>query len=581
MSHIFLRLVKLAMAASSRRATKALASSRWVGGGSGCLLGQLQGSCLGGRLRRSPLPAAAAVGVEGVLGRRQTTQRSSLQSPFVSMQLRSYIDSIDRTITVKSMEDPLEVLVFMAEHSDSDTRTHEAALRTLGRIIKGSNYQQVVSDGRFHIILSNLVSRLDDCDAKLLAMIADASKRFRDSTPELKEFAQRLGEAACRREDAFNPQGLSSIALALAARGVKDVNTVEFIRTETMKMIYDLEPSHCTALLEAFRRWGVFDKQLTDMIVERMLDEIDRFSSRDVVEAVGVASRLGLVRGFLLRRLCTLAFENLQQFQPRDLIRIVYALSKLRFLTPGMVDDIVDVLRPDVGRIGCKEISELLYTIAMVDARNQLELCRTLVAEYAQVEGVHKTLTSVADFSWALCSLELADEFQGELSEALRQIFAQKPPRNRVPLMKLFDVITALDTELKSLGIKVPQEWRAACEEADAFEMEKMEAARLHSEVMLRFDEMAKLGAGLKFQLKMERNRQCGPYRVDMFDEGSNLAVDLEVVSWPTSRRLKHRILQGLGYKTLRLDYWDWRRTRTEDDQNTFLQRQVSQALRA
>ncbi|OLQ14089.1 hypothetical protein AK812_SmicGene1833 [Symbiodinium microadriaticum] len=37
----------------------------------------------------------------------------------------------------------------------------------------------------------------------------------------------------------------------------------------------------------AFRRWGVFDRQITDMIVERMCDEIDRFTPKDLVEAVG------------------------------------------------------------------------------------------------------------------------------------------------------------------------------------------------------------------------------------------------------------------------------------------------------
>ena len=45
----------------------------------------------------------------------------------------------------------------------------------------------------------------------------------------------------------------------------------------------DLEPGHCAMLLEAFRKWGVFDRQLVDMIVERMSDEVDRFTTRDLV----------------------------------------------------------------------------------------------------------------------------------------------------------------------------------------------------------------------------------------------------------------------------------------------------------
>jgi hypothetical protein len=41
-------------------------------------------------------------------------------------------------------------------------------------------------------------------------------------------------------------------------------------------------------LLEAFRRWGVFDRQLVDLLVERMSDEVDRFTTRDLVPWMGM-----------------------------------------------------------------------------------------------------------------------------------------------------------------------------------------------------------------------------------------------------------------------------------------------------
>ncbi len=131
------------------------------------------------------------------------------------------------------MDEPLEVLQFMATNSDSDTRTHEVALRVLGRLTLGQpSYASVVSDGRFHSILSALAGRLDECDAQLLAMIADSSARFRTSTPELTDLAQRLAEVCARRADDFNPRCLTTVATALANRGVRDVATVQFIRTE-------------------------------------------------------------------------------------------------------------------------------------------------------------------------------------------------------------------------------------------------------------------------------------------------------------------------------------------------------------
>ena len=53
----------------------------------------------------------------------------------------------------------------------------------------------------FHGILGALASRLEDCDAALLSKVSDASARFRSSTPELSELAQRLAEVVRQREE--------------------------------------------------------------------------------------------------------------------------------------------------------------------------------------------------------------------------------------------------------------------------------------------------------------------------------------------------------------------------------------------
>eukprot|EP00439_Symbiodinium_sp_Y106_P048148 s1300_g6.t1 len=177
---------------------------------------------------------------------------------------RNYLDSMDRTVTVYGITDPLEdscftgLLDFMDKNSDSDLRTFEAALRTLGRISAGPAYKQVVGDGRFHAILSTLATRLEDCDATMLSKISDATARFRTSTPELNDLAQRrhvgfsLCQVVCQREDMFSPRNLANIAIALALRGVRDVPTVEFVRNEAIKLMDDMEPQHCNLLLEEY-----------------------------------------------------------------------------------------------------------------------------------------------------------------------------------------------------------------------------------------------------------------------------------------------------------------------------------------
>lgn len=492
---------------------------------------------------------------------------------------RTYLDSVDRTVTVRSMENPLEVFEFMAANTDCDIRTQEAALRSVAKKTDIRNYQAVVSDPRFHAMLSALARRLDDCEVRMLAMIADCVARFRVSTPELSDFAQRLAEVVVRREDAFNPRNLATVALALSARGVRDAAAVEFVRTEAMKLMNDMEPPQCTTLLEAFRRWGVFDRQLVDLIVERMCDEVDRFSSRDVVDAMGVASRLGLARGFLLRRLCTLAFENLNQFTTSEMVRMAHSLSKLRFLSRSATDDLIDAIRPQVGRLPPAQAAELVYALAMTDARHQLDVARGLFSSYFDAPPQGKSLNSMVNVCWALCSLELVPEFKKEFAATLDQIFERQAPQNRIPLTKLFDVVCCIDLEHKALGVTVPAAWKAACDDADRFEMDRLESSRLHNEIVMRFDNLRGNANGMKWQLRMQRNQPCGPYRVDMLDEDTKVVLDVEIISWPTSRRLKHRLLQDLGYKPLRLDYWEWRRARSEEDQNTFLEREVSRLL--
>jgi len=484
-------------------------------------------------------------------------------------------------VNIKSMSNPVDVLQFMVDHSDSDTATHEKALRAVARLTTPDVYKDVVEDERFHTILASLASRLDTCDSRMLAMIADAAARFRTSTSELTELSQRLAEAVIQRQDSFNPRSLATIAQALAVRGVRDTATVEFIRQEVFKLMDELEPTQCIVVLEAFRRWGVFARDLVDLIVERMSDEVDRFTARDVVNGLAVVSRLGLARGFLLRRLCMLSFENLNQFEPKELTKMAYALAKLRFLDQSNIDDIAVAMSPSLDKLAASQVSEALYAMAMVDARHQVDFTRSLAEQYIALgkEGPKRSIGSLADFAWSLCSLELVGEFKDDFKATMDEIFDRSPPQNRLPLVKLFDVINAVELEHKNLKLSVPKAWQAACDDADRFEMDRLEASRLHNEIVMRFDHLRGMANGTRWQLRMLRNQPCGPYRVDLFDEESKIALDLEIVSWPTSRKLKHRLLTGLGFQLLRLDYWDWRRARTETEQNAYLEREINNLL--
>merc|ERR1719400_1074394 len=130
------------------------------------------------------------------------------------------------------------------------------------------------------------------------------------------------------------------------------------------------------------------------------------------------------------------------------------------------------------------------------------------------------------------------------MKAALDEVFDRTPPQNRVPLQKLFDVICALDLEHQAHGVSVPAVWKAACDDADRFEMDKLDNSRLHNEVVMRFDHLRGMAKGLRWQLRMKRNQQCGLYRADMLDEETKIVLDVETIVWPCSRRMKHRLLR-------------------------------------
>jgi len=212
-----------------------------------------------------------------------------------------------------------------------------------------------------------------------------------------------------------------------------------------------------------------------------------------------------------------------------------------------------------------------------------LKFARVLVEEYVEGprSGTFKTLMSLIDFAWSLVALELVTEFKNEFKGTLEKIFEAQPPQNKVPLIKLFDVICSIQLEHKRLRIKIPKLWEAACKDAVAMEMDKFESSSLHSEVLMRLDEVSGVANGIHWQLQMQQNQKIGPFLVDMFDTNTGIALDIDIISWPVSRVMKHRMIENLGYKPLLLSYWEWRRNRSEDEQLSYLERHITNLLEA
>merc|ERR1712137_236882 len=243
-----------------------------------------------------------------------------------------------------------------------------------------------------------------------------------------------------------------------------------------------------------------------------------------------VMSKLGLARGFLLRRLCTLAFENLLQFRPPELALVALYLAKLRFLSQPDVEDLADVLAPHVEWFNAFQTSSVLFAFAMTDARHQMDFIRKLVGHYLECRQSPRTFI---DFAWSIIALELVPEYKKDFSSVVEKIVKVPHPRHRVPLMKFFDVMCSLDHEHSDLRIVIPEEWITRCKEADSREMGRLRSSRLHQEIFMRLENMVAAARGTHWELNMEQNQPVGHYGVDL-DKELKIALDVDLISWPT-----------------------------------------------
>ncbi|CAD7959999.1 unnamed protein product [Amoebophrya sp. A120] len=559
----------------------------------------------------------------------------------------AYSDTSDRRLAIRERKG-LEILDFFSENADIDFATMQEAIRGLA----SSNHQnpqhmnEIATDERFRLLLAKVKDKVDNAaliDARSLAQLADALAKLRFNTPELEDLVQSLATTIRQRENAFSPRYLAQLALALSSRKVHDVELIEFVRQETMKVVQDIEPAHAVGLLEAFRRWGFFDREMHDMIVERMTDEVDRFSSRDIVDALKVLSDLGLVRGFLLRRLAQLAFENLHVFTPKQLVGMLYSLSRLRFLVKLNVEDVLDHLRQEIdqNQLSAAENAKLFFSLSMLQPEyDDTELVKLLGTRFLDT---HRTQTiymiHMIDVAWGVCRFKHLfdkDMYSVRIRDLIDRLMAMPAPKNRVLLAKSHEILLSLQFEhweifagagapgrgeqdkktsdekkhkqqsststtpasssSSSSKVQLSKQWQIACEDADSVAQSKNESSRLQAELLLKLEHtfhkqkiQLQQNVGLSMATATEQGRRkaaeigtanvIGSLRADLTDEKTKLVIDLDAPNRPINRTVKHRILNNLGFHPVSLSYWRWRQCKSDEEQSELLEANIGPLL--
>ena len=464
-------------------------------------------------------------------------------------QLRLYADAASIQAAVKEMNDPMQILSYYSAHADMDVASLGAVMSVLSKTYSSTDLVSMTRDTNFQGLLSRISTLLPKCDARSLSEFALAAGQFgmrSDACPELLEFSQKLAESACLKTNGFSPKYLTNLALGLAQRGIKEPHLIEFVRLEASKTLQDFSPQQLAQMLETCRRWGDFNRPFIDSITERMTDLVDRYNSKDVVLTINVMSKMALARGFLLRRLSKMAFDNLAEFDTTQIVYLLVGFARLRFLSIDECDDLIDLIDPE--QLNPKLSSEFLIGCGLVGCTPPPEL---IDAAVKQLAGLSTEAT--ADAAWGLCRLGRVADAQRLANEVL-----QRPPcKSRAALQEMLEISCHLSL---SPGVA----WRAAMDETDKLEQDRAENSKLHADVLLVLERVT--------LRKWSRNVIVGSrYRVDFYDATTKTIVDLDTLNRPVTRALKHAHLKAEGFNTVAIEYWKFRASsRTVEDQQKF-----------
>jgi len=485
-----------------------------------------------------------------------------------------------------------DVLTFLVERKSYDLYTKAMILK---QFAQSFDARSNMDDPRLPPLLRDLEERVRDMKTMELAMTLDAVERLRnqDLSYNLLEALQR--EIVTR--DEISPQETASLCLSFSALRIWSPKVIEFCKSHAMKNLEFANPGQMTAFLEGFRRFGIYDRVFVDMVVTKMLDDIEEFTPRDIGTCIATMARLGLSRGFLIRRLMTHAYDNLQLFTTKQTIQLLYGLSKLRFLSNAEIWDLISKIQEDLEKVSGTYAGDIVYALSMLSFKQELEFIVSMLQR-----GLHHTdkmlIGGRIDLALALIyyipilksnpvNANVVNTLIAEMPTLLESIWTESPPLNKPTLIKAYELGLAMEDFVpnhlsqyeENFECRAPESWRAASKEADMIEQKKIEnSSRLHEEILLRLQEISELKkTQLNVFIKTPENWDIA---VDFYEPNYKLAINIDTLNRPTRRRIKELQLRQMGYHTISLNYWSWRKCGSEKGQIEFLQNECGPILK-
>ncbi|KNA02034.1 hypothetical protein PVNG_04148 [Plasmodium vivax North Korean] len=457
-----------------------------------------------------------------------------------------------------------EIIKFFEENKNMNIDKLYNMVKNLSRK-KMEERKKIVEDDKFLGILEEIENRINIMNTRYLCNFSLRLVSLSINNDDIKKLLTKISEQVLKKMN-VNPRDLVGICFALSLCNNVNEYFFEHVKKETISNIDAYTPTLLTQLLESMRLSQNLDIELTNLIIEKMCEEIDRFTTKDVTLALKTLSMAGIPRGFLIRRLCNLVFDNISHFHHSALVNILYNLTKLKFTTTNHIDVIYKNVEEHLEECNVTTLCELLYTFYMNEINEENKIRK--IFYHLQYDHFNTTKTAVIiDFVHAATYYK--NYVDGEkLTKLIDLLFKRNVPKSLTLIAKIREPIYFLagDEQFMFDLNSISPSWLNAMNDFLRIDHEKLQALKTFHEVQNVLNTIAP-----NFKLNFVPLQIVNSFSVDFIENEKKIIIDLDTIVRHTSFQMKHKHFEKLGYKTAKIHFWKWRKCRSEKEQQNYL----------
>lgn len=425
--------------------------------------------------------------------------------------------------------------------------------------------RNALRDGRFGDLLTQVDSRLPSLNSsyignfalRLSTIVLSSGNSPSDDLSNVEKSKTLLSRLATTLvEKGGQPREIAQVAYAAAAVGVDSDSLYEFAKHQMTLQIESATPDALNLSLQAAYKRGSRDKIYYALLCEKLCELTDRFTAVDVMHTLRALAKTGLLKGFLLRRLSTLIMDNLDQFTPQQLAEASFRLSQLKFFTYQNFSRIYNVIESSLESMPDQLKLEFLTAGCLCKSGTTDALTKLLSSLTFNPSW---DMSGVVDYIYASAYL---GSHGPELQTVLDNLFQRNPLLTRKYALLLKEALDSFEVESATVKVNLTARWKDAL---STFENTETELTKTTP----AFQEVKKIIQGSSSNFV--EYQHVGPFAVPFLDADRKLCILIEFASNISPLYVKRRCLEGLEHRVGVIQYWEWRRLKTESSQADYI----------